>query len=209
MHPIIFIVFLPLLAAIVAGLGGRVIGKTAAKVVTTGSLFVGAILSWPIFLSYVAGSAEPAVVPVLKFIESGALNVDWALRVDTLTAVMLVVVTTVSSLVHLYSWGYMEEDPSQPRFFAYLSLFSFAMLFGGQLVADAFGALGKLIIYLCAAVAIVMRSSNATATSSALRPMDRTRSARNGLGGWCWTATSSFRPTDQPLTSAGKSRSAD
>ncbi|HTG79896.1 MAG TPA: proton-conducting transporter membrane subunit, partial [Sphingomicrobium sp.] len=128
MHPIIFIVFLPLLAAIVAGLGGRVIGKTASKVVTTGSLFVGALLSWPIFLSYVAGSAEPTVVPVLEFIKSGALDVDWALRVDTLTAVMLVVVTTVSSLVHLYSWGYMEEDPSQPRFFAYLSLFSFAML---------------------------------------------------------------------------------
>ena len=59
---------------------------------------------------------------------AGALDVDWALRVDALTAVMLVVVTTVSSLVHLYSWGYMEEDPSQPRFFAYLSLFSFAML---------------------------------------------------------------------------------
>ena len=67
-------------------------------------------------------------MPVLEFIKSGALDVDWALRVDTLTAVMLVVVTTVSSLVHLYSWGYMEEDPSQPRFFAYLSLFSFAML---------------------------------------------------------------------------------
>jgi NADH-quinone oxidoreductase subunit L len=67
-------------------------------------------------------------VPVLTWINSGTLTVDWALRVDALTAVMLVVVTTVSSLVHLYSWGYMEEDPSQPRFFAYLSLFSFAML---------------------------------------------------------------------------------
>ncbi len=62
------------------------------------------------------------------WIHSGTLNVDWALRLDSLTAVMLVVVTTVSSLVHLYSWGYMEEDPGQPRFFAYLSLFSFAML---------------------------------------------------------------------------------
>jgi len=122
------IVFLPLLAALVAGLGGRWIGKTAAKSVTTGALFVGAFLSWPIFFHYIAGGAQPAVVPVLKFIESGALNVDWALRVDSLTAVMLVVVTTVSSLVHLYSWGYMEEDPGQPRFFAYLSLFSFAML---------------------------------------------------------------------------------
>ena len=128
MHPVILIVFLPLLAAIVAGLGNRIIGKTAAKVVTTGSLFIGAALSWPIFLGYIAGHATPEVVPVLQFIKSGALDVDWALRVDALTAVMLVVVTTVSSLVHLYSWGYMEEDPSQPRFFAYLSLFSFAML---------------------------------------------------------------------------------
>jgi NADH-quinone oxidoreductase subunit L len=128
MHPIIAIVFLPLLAAIVAGLGGRFIGKVPAKIVTTGALLIAAGLSWPIFLSFVAGSGETEVVPVLKFIESGALNVDWALRVDTLTAVMLVVVTTVSSLVHIYSWGYMNEDPSQPRFFAYLSLFTFAML---------------------------------------------------------------------------------
>jgi len=128
MSPVLFIVFLPLLAAMVAGLGGRWIGKTAAKAVTTGALFVGAFLSWPIFFSYINGSAGPVVVPVLKFIQSGALDVDWALRVDSLTAVMLVVVTTVSSLVHLYSWGYMEDDPSQPRFFAYLSLFSFAML---------------------------------------------------------------------------------
>ena len=128
MHPVLFIVFLPLLAAIVAGLGGRWIGKTAAKVVTTGALFIGAFLSWPIFFQYIAGTRQPAVVPVLDWIQSGTLTVDWALRVDSLTAVMLVVVTTVSSLVHLYSWGYMEEDPSQPRFFAYLSLFSFAML---------------------------------------------------------------------------------
>jgi NADH-quinone oxidoreductase subunit L len=128
MHPVLLIVFLPLIAAIVAGLGGRIIGKTASKAVTTGSLMIGAVLSWPLFLQYLGGHAGEQVVPVLKFIESGALDVDWALRVDALTAVMLVVVTTVSSLVHLYSWGYMEEDPSQPRFFAYLSLFSFAML---------------------------------------------------------------------------------
>ena len=128
MHPVLLIVFLPLLAAIIAGLGGRVIGKTASKVVTTGALMTGALLSWPIFFSYLGGNAEPVVVPVLKFIESGALNVDWALRVDTLTAVMLVVVTSVSSLVHLYSWGYMEEDPSQPRFFAYLSPVSYTHL---------------------------------------------------------------------------------
>jgi NADH-quinone oxidoreductase subunit L len=122
------IVFLPLIAAIVAGLGGRWIGKVPAKAITTGALFMGAALSWPIFFSFVAGHAQPQVVPVLDWIRSGDLQVDWALRVDSLTAVMLVVVTSVSSLVHLYSWGYMDEDPGQPRFFAYLSLFSFAML---------------------------------------------------------------------------------
>src|SRR5690606_41840480 len=84
--------------------------------------------SRPIFLSFSAGAAESVLVPVLKWVESGALTFDWALRVDALTAVMLVVITTVSALVHLYSWGYMEEDPDQPRFFAYLSLFTFAML---------------------------------------------------------------------------------
>src|SRR6476659_4174102 len=125
---LLLIVFLPIIAPIIAGLGGRWIGKVPAKAVTTGALVIGAVLSWPIFCSYINGSAGPVVVPVLKFIQSGALNVDWALRVDSLTAVMLVVVTTVSSLVHLYSWGYMEEDPGQPRFFAYLSVFSFAML---------------------------------------------------------------------------------
>ena len=128
MQPVLLIVFLPLLAAIIAGLFGRWIGKTASKVVTTASLFIGAALSWPIMLGFVAGDAQTMVVPVLDWIRSGDLVVDWALRVDALTAVMLVVVTSVSSLVHLYSWGYMEEDPGQPRFFAYLSLFSFAML---------------------------------------------------------------------------------
>ncbi len=128
LDPILFIVFLPLLAAIVAGLGNKALGNGAAKAVTTAALFIACALSWPIFLSYVAGTATPHVVPVLHWVQSGSLSFDWALRVDTLTAVMLVVVTTVSALVHLYSWGYMDEDPDQPRFFAYLSLFTFAML---------------------------------------------------------------------------------
>jgi NADH-quinone oxidoreductase subunit L len=122
------IVFLPLLAAILAGLGNRMIGNLPAKVITTGALFASMAMSWPIFLSFMAGTGEPGVHPVLTWIVSGNLTVDWALRVDALTAVMLVVVTTVSALVHLYSWGYMAEDDSQPRFFAYLSLFTFAML---------------------------------------------------------------------------------
>ncbi|MEM8918772.1 MAG: NADH-quinone oxidoreductase subunit L [Pseudomonadota bacterium] len=122
------IVFLPLLAAIVAGFGNRIIGNVPAKLLTTGTLFISCALSWPIFLSFVSGNAVEQVVPVLNWVQSGDLDFSWALRVDTLTAVMLVVVTTVSALVHLYSWGYMDEDPDQPRFFAYLSLFTFAML---------------------------------------------------------------------------------
>jgi NADH-quinone oxidoreductase subunit L len=127
-HPILLIVFLPLLAAIVAGLVNKSAPSIFAKSITTGALFVSAALSWPIFLGFVGGTYEPTVVPVLKWVQSGTLTFDWALRVDTLTAVMLVVINTVSALVHLYSWGYMEEDPDQPRFFAYLSLFTFAML---------------------------------------------------------------------------------
>ena len=122
------IVFLPLLAALVAGLGQRFIGTAASKVVTTGALFASCALSWPIFLSFLGGHAQESVTPVLHWVSSGAMQFNWELRVDTLTSVMLVVITTVSALVHLYSWGYMEEDPDQPRFFAYLSLFTFAML---------------------------------------------------------------------------------
>jgi NADH-quinone oxidoreductase subunit L len=125
---ILLIVFLPLLAAIVGGLGNRMLGNTAVKVLTTGALFIACALSWPIFLAFMSGSAEASVTPVMHWVQSGTMTFDWALRVDALTAVMLVVITTVSALVHLYSWGYMAEDPDQPRFFAYLSLFTFAML---------------------------------------------------------------------------------
>lgn len=128
MHPILVIVFAPLVAALIAGLGNRMIGNVAAKSVTTAALFLSAGLSWPIFLGFIGGSETAEVVQVLKWVESGTLSFDWSLRVDTMTAIMLVVINSVSALVHLYSWGYMEEDPDQPRFFAYLSLFTFAML---------------------------------------------------------------------------------
>jgi NADH-quinone oxidoreductase subunit L len=127
-NSILIIVFAPLLAAIIAGLGNRALGSFAAKLITTGGLFLSCALSWPIFLTYLGGDVAAQVVPVLQWVHSGTLSFDWALRVDTLTAVMLVVITSVSALVHLYSWGYMDEDPDQPRFFAYLSLFTFAML---------------------------------------------------------------------------------
>jgi NADH-quinone oxidoreductase subunit L len=122
------IVFLPLLAALIAGLGQRFIGALAAKTITTAGLFIAAFLSWPIFIGFLNGSETAYVQPVMTWVQSGDLTFDWELRVDALTAVMLVVITSVSALVHLYSWGYMEEDPDQPRFFAYLSLFTFAML---------------------------------------------------------------------------------
>ena len=128
MHPILIIVFAPLAAAIIGGLGNKALGNTVVKSITTGALFLSCALSWPIFLGFLGESYTPTVVPVLQWVQSGTLSFDWALRVDTLTAVMLVVITTVSALVHLYSWGYMDEDPDQPRFFAYLSLFTFAML---------------------------------------------------------------------------------
>ena len=125
---ILVIVFLPLLAALIAGLGNRDLGAVPAKIITTGALFVSAALSWPIFIDFIQGGRAASVTPVLHWISSGDFDVSWALRVDALTAVMLVVITSVSALVHLYSWGYMDEDPDQPRFFAYLSLFTFAML---------------------------------------------------------------------------------
>lgn len=128
MSSILIIVFLPLLASVITGLGNRALGNTVAKSITTAGLFISCGLSWPIFVNFLSGVAEPSVVPVLQWVHSGNMSFDWALRVDTLTAIMLVVITSVSALVHLYSWGYMSDDPDQPRFFSYLSLFTFAML---------------------------------------------------------------------------------
>lgn len=121
------IVFLPLVGFLIAGLFGRFIGARASEIVTTSLLAVAAVLSWVAFIQVGFGT-ETFHVPVARWITSGSLAVDWALRIDTLTVTMLIVVNTVSALVHLYSIGYMHEDPARPRFFAYLSLFTFAML---------------------------------------------------------------------------------
>jgi NADH-quinone oxidoreductase subunit L len=103
-------------------------GSRAAELITTGLLFVSAVLSWVVLVDIGFLHHDAARIALFPWISSGDLQVSWALRVDTLTAVMLVVVNTISSLVHLYSIGYMDEDPYRPRFFAYLSLFTFAML---------------------------------------------------------------------------------
>ena len=124
------IVFLPLLAAVIAGLFCRVIGARPAQIVTCAALLVAAALSIFVFVRIGFGpeNGKLIVVKLFTWMDSGTLNVDWSLRIDTLTAVMFIVVTVVSSMVHVYSIGYMADDTSIPRFMAYLSLFTFFML---------------------------------------------------------------------------------
>ncbi len=121
------ILFLPLIGALFAGLLGRFVGARACEVVTISLMFVAAFLSWIAFYQ-VAIEGNDVRLALIGFISSGEFKTVWSIRVDTLTAVMLVVVNTVSSVVHLYSVGYMDEDPHKERFFAYLSMFTFAML---------------------------------------------------------------------------------
>ncbi len=120
-------IFLPLIACIIAGLFGRFITDRGAQIVTCGALLTSAVLAVPIFYQ-VAILGQARDIEVLSWITSGALDVSWALRFDTLSAVMVVVVTWVSAGVHVYSVGYMSHDHSIPRFFSYLSLFTFFML---------------------------------------------------------------------------------
>src|SRR5882672_7522331 len=124
------IVLLPMLAAAIAGLFCRIIGDRAAQIVTCAALLIAAALSVFVFVRIGFGpeNGKLVVVQLFSWIDSGSLDINWSLRVDTLTAVMLIVVTGVSSMVHVYSVGYMAEDPSIPRFMAYLSLFTFFML---------------------------------------------------------------------------------
>jgi len=132
------IVFLPLIGALIAGLLGRTIGHRPSELITTALLIIAAVLSWVVFLpvafggglmgATVDGHTAVVKVEVMRWIQVGDMDLRWVLRVDTLTAIMLVVVNTVSALVHTYSIGYMADDPHRNRFFAYLSLFTFAML---------------------------------------------------------------------------------
>lgn len=126
------ILFAPLLGAIIGGFGWRVIGEKGAMALTTGLLFLACALSWVVFLGH---DGQTHHIEILKWIQSGVLDTSWGIRVDRLTAIMLIVVTTVSALVHLYSWGYMAHDDNwghhehyKARFFAYLSFFTFTML---------------------------------------------------------------------------------
>ena len=126
------ILFAPLIGALICGFGWRLIGEQAGQVIATGLLFLAALLSWIVFFGFDGTTEE---IQIMRWIESGSLATDWAIRMDRLTAIMLIVVTTVSALVHLYSFGYMAHDENfregenyKARFFAYLSFFTFAML---------------------------------------------------------------------------------
>ncbi len=124
---IILLVFMPLLGALLSGLFSRSIPKAAAQWITSGLLFASAILAAVIFADVAVGGHD-YTVPLLRWLDVGGFKAAWTLRVDSLTAVMLVVVTWVSCLVHIYSIGYMSHDPHVPRFMSYLSLFTFFML---------------------------------------------------------------------------------
>ncbi len=126
------LLFAPLVGAILCGFTWRMIGEQAACVVATVLLFLSMLLSWVVFLTF---DGETATRSLFTWIESGTLFTDWSIRIDRLTAIMLIVITTVSAFVHLYSVGYMAHDENfreaesyRPRFFAFLSLFTFAML---------------------------------------------------------------------------------
>ncbi len=121
------ILFLPLAGAVIAGFFGRFIGARASALITSIFLSIAAILSWHVLITLIS-TGETGSVKILDWIHSGDLVLDWYFRLDMLSAVMLVVVNSVSALVHIYSIGYMSHDPDRPRFFAYLSLFTFMML---------------------------------------------------------------------------------
>ena len=121
------IVFLPLLGSVLSGFFGRYIGSKSSEIITCLCVSISACLSLLIFYKVIYHDYTNHVI-IAKWIESGTLNVNWSIYVDPLSALMLVVVTLISAIVHIYSVGYMSHDPHKPRFMSYLSLFTFAML---------------------------------------------------------------------------------
>ena len=122
-----YILFLPLVAAIISGFSGRIIGDKGSQIITSLFVSISAILSIIVLFNVVTNGYSENLI-IATWINSGSLNVNWSVNIDPLSAVMLVVVTLVSALVHIYSIGYMSHDPHKSRFMSYLSLFTFAML---------------------------------------------------------------------------------
>ena len=123
----ISLLFLPLLSSIISGFFGKYIGDRSSEIITSLFVITSAFLSILIFYNVIISGYENNII-IASWINSGTLNVNWSIKIDPLSSVMLVVVTVISALVHIYSIGYMSHDPHKPRFMAYLSLFTFAML---------------------------------------------------------------------------------
>ena len=123
----ILIIVLPLIASIISGFFGKFIGDRNSEILTSLLVLIAAIFSAIVLYEVIQNQYEDNII-IATWINSGSLDVNWSMKIDSLSAVMLVVVTSVSALVHIYAIGYMSHDPHKPRFMAYLSLFTFAML---------------------------------------------------------------------------------
>ena len=175
----ISIIALPLIASIISGFFGKFIGDRNSEIVTSSLVTISSILSVLVFYEVMVNQYQDNII-IATWINSGSLDVNWSMKIDALSSVMLVVVTSVSALVHIYSIGYMSHDPHKPRFMAYLSLFTFAMLM--LVTSDNFIQLffGWEGVGLCSYFLIGFWFKKDTANSCLLytspSPRDRTRS---------------------------------
>jgi NADH-quinone oxidoreductase subunit L len=164
----VLVVFLPLLAAAIAGFFGRVIGDRPAQLITCAAMLVAMVLGWLLFRT-ILHQEDVQIIHIANWIVSGGVDVEWALRLDSLSGVMIIVVTTVSAMVHVYSVGYMAHDPSIPRFMSYLSLFTFFMLMlvtANNFVQMFFGWEG---VGLCSYLLIGFWYDRSTANDAAIK----------------------------------------
>lgn len=176
----LLIVFLPLLGSFTSGFFGRYLGKTGAAIIATTNVFISCLLSFLVFYE-VALCGVPCYITLGNWIDSEMLQISWGFLFDSLTVVMLIVVTVVSSLVHLYSIGYMSHDPHLPRFMSYLSLFTFFMLM--LVTSDNFVQmfLGWEGVGLCSYLLINFWFTRIQANKSAIKAMIMNRIGDFGL----------------------------
>jgi len=175
------ILFIPLISAITAGIWGRKIGEKGAGIITTTSIIITSILSWWAFYEVGICSA-PVYVPLWKWVTVGThLEITLGLMYDSLTVTMLVLVTTVSSLVHMYSTSYMEGDPHLPRFMSYLSLFTFSMIMLVTADSFIFCMFGWESVGICSYLLINFWYTRINANKSAMKAMIVNRIGDMGL----------------------------
>jgi len=195
------IIFLPLLSAIVAGFGGRYIGREGAKYITTGSIALTFFMSCTAFYE-VALLGQPVHMDLMTWIDSEMFSFSWGFLFDSLTVVMLVVVTAVSSLVHLYSTEYMGHDPHLPRFMSYLSLFTFFMLI--LVTADNFLQMfvGWEGVGLCSYLLINFWFARLQANKAAIKAMLVNRVGDFGLALGIFAVFTKFKSIDYAVVFA-------